>query len=429
MTRVEVRPRTRLGLPPSMALADGEQAWSTEADELMALRHLNTYIESIEKTGYEQLAAQDDALAAVEMEQASVEDALARIAVAKQRDARDQELVLTHFDGAVPFQNQLKPLLQPSDIANIPILRAHASERHNMRTLLSAPQWSAQDIDCLHQAIRSERTRASMLTQGALNPDDPGALDWIRIAANVPFHTPSDCRTRWNLVERPGTNFSRWKNTEKSALAEYMSRAEPNVSWEKVAHALGTHRAGFQALETYQQGVRPVIAWTNELDAELLAAVQQHGPEWPAVARQLGLLPTYASLCQQRHARLKSSTLVHGKWSTTEDAALRAAVAEYGCDWKRVEVRIPGRTGQQCRERWVGRLANIPEGETQAPRRTWTAAEDERLRSCVDTCKTWVEVAKFVGGRTDKMVRERWLLLKRRDEEKRKRKQGSDMPH
>lgn len=42
--------------------------------------------------------------------------------------------------------------------------------------------------------------------------------------------------------------------------------------------------------------------------------------------------------------------------------------------------------------------------------------EDDRLRASMEKCQSWVEVAAQVGGRTDKMVRERWLLLKRRDE-------------
>ena len=61
-------------------------------------------------------------------------------------------------------------------------------------------------------------------------------------------------------------------------------------------------------------------------------------------------------------------------------------------------------------------MANIPEGKKKAARRTWTKEEDDRLRASMEKCQSWVEVAAQVGGRTDKMVRERWLLLKRRDE-------------
>ena len=291
-----------------------------------------------------------------------------------------------------------------------------------MRALLSAPQWSAQDTERLHMAVHAEHVRASTLAPGTCDPALTDTMDWVRIAMHVPFHTPVDCRTRWRLVERPGLNMTRWSHAEKRELAAYMSQTQAGASWDDAAASLGTRRLGFQALETFQRGIRPDIEWNAQLDALLLDAVQKHGPDWSAVALEIGLQPTCAVPCHQRHLHLKASTLVKGRWSPEEDAALRAAVAEYGCDWKRVEIRIPGRTGQQCRERWVGRLANIPEGGTQAPRRPWTAAEDERLRSSIGTCSSWVQIAKQVGGRSDKMVRERWLLLKRRDEEEGRRR-------
>lgn len=396
----------------------GERARQTENDELAALRQLRTHIESVEQRGTVQLAMQSDALASIDAEHTEIDDALALDADAEtQKEAGNENMVGDSEHGE---SSTLAPLLSASDVAAIPILNAHATERRRTRALLSAPQWSTQDIERLHAAVHAESVRANTFVPGSCDPNKPDSMDWVRIAMHVPFHTPVDCRTRWRLIERPGLNMSRWSHAEKRALAEYVA-ARPNVSWDEAAVSLGTKRLGFQALETFQRGVRPEIEWTQELDASLLQAVQKHGPCWGAVALEIGLHPTCAIPCHQRHLRLKASTLVQGRWAPAEDAALRAAVAEYGCDWKRVEIRIPGRTGQQCRERWVGRLANIPEGETQAPRRPWTAAEDERLRSCVGACKSWVQVAQQVGGRSDKMVRERWLLLKRRDEEKERR--------
>ena len=58
----------------------------------------------------------------------------------------------------------------------------------------------------------------------------------------------------------------------------------------------------------------------------------------------------------------------------------------------------------------------------------WTKEEDDRLRACVHSCNTWVEVAAYVGSRSDKMVRERWLLLKRRDDEARRKGGDSANP-
>lgn len=381
--------------------------------ELQQLERLHAQLGTLRDAGDAQRHAQHEALRALDAEQQLVDDALAQIATLERQAAADRELVLAPV---APRVRYTLPLVRHKS----PLLAAHAAERRRTRALLSAPQWSAQDLECLRIAVENERVRAAALHT------DADVLDWSRIAAQVPFHTPADCRTRWRFFERPGVNLTRWSTGEKRTLAASVDQACP--AWEAAAEALRTGRTGYAALEAYQRGVKPAIDWTPERDAALLAAVQALGPDWKAVVQHLGYPAFCASLCHQRHGKLKSTALRLGRWSAEEDAALRAAVAEYGCDWKRVEIRVPGRSGQQCRERWVGRLANIPVGETQATRRAWLPEEDARLRECVQKYKTWVQVAEHVGGRSDKMVRERWLLLRHRDEEEARRQRGEPVP-
>ena len=388
------------------------------AGELPALERVQVQLGTLQSAGLSQRNAQEKALHALDAEQQMVEDALVQLAMSERQAASDRELVLA------PATQQVRyalPLLSRDALASMPLLAQHAAQRRETRALLSTPPWSAQDTECLRIAAENERVRAMALHS------DPSSLDWERIATQVPFHTPLDCRTRWTFFERPGINHSRWSTGEKKALAEHVSQAQ-DVSWEEAAQALQTGRSGYAALETYQRGIKPAIDWTPERDAALLAAVQAVGPDWKAVVQHLGFPAFCASLCHQRHSKLKSTALRLGRWSAEEDAALRTAVGEYGCDWKRVEIHVPGRSGQQCRERWVGRLANIPEGETQATRRAWLPEEDARLRACVHSCKTWVQVAEHVGGRSDKMVRERWILLRRRDEDEARRQRGEPVP-
>lgn len=62
---------------------------------------------------------------------------------------------------------------------------------------------------------------------------------------------------------------------------------------------------------------------------------------------------------------------------------------------------IPGRTNEQCRDRWSERL------NPKIPRGQWTSEEDARLLSAVDEfgLGKWKEVSERVGtGRTDKTV-------------------------
>ncbi|WFD31830.1 hypothetical protein MSPP1_002870 [Malassezia sp. CBS 17886] len=390
--------------------------------DLCTLEQLQREICTIERAGAEQSRVQHQAIEAIEAEQHMIDEALLQLDLAEKQDAEESEIVLGPINPPVRYT---LPVLRREVVDALPLLRAQAAERRRTRALLTRPHWSTQDVECLNVAVQNERMRARALGQGNEAPQ----WDWI--ASQVPYHTPSDCQTRWHFYERRELNRARWGTAEKKDLAtlvqEHETRGEP-ISWEEVARSLGTGRTGAQVLEMYQRTAKPVIQWTAERDALLLETVREVGPEWKTVVERLGLPPACATMCHQRHSKLKTSGLTLGRWRADEDAALRAAVAEYGCDWKRVEIRVPERSGQQCRERWVGRLANIPEGESHATRRNWSKEEDERLRACVHACKTWVQVAKFVGGRSDKMVRERWLLLRRREEEEDRRRRGLHVP-
>lgn len=382
-----------------------DNVWPPDKDmELAALEQLYEKLDTMHTAGVAQEHAQIHALRAIESERRMVEDALRDLDM--EEDNGTQELVIQPVEGAT---RHTLPRLNYEQIQAIPLLRAHTEERRRMRALLSTPPWSARDIECLQTAVQNESLRQSALY------GMPEAKDWTRISAQVPYHTPRDCRTRWTMIQRPGINHARWSTAEKKQLLAYVD-AVPVPSWEEAAAKLGTGRTGYQVLEMYQRSAKRQVEWTPELDEALLQAARAVGPDWKTIAQKLGYPVACAFQCHQRHNKLKSSAMVLGRWSPEEDAALRAAVAQFGCDWKRIEIHVTGRTGQQCRERWVGRLANIPEGRKKAARRTWTKEEDDRLRACMDKCQSWVEVAAHVGGRTDKMVRERWLLLKRRDE-------------
>ena len=379
--------------------------WPQDKDtELVTLEQLYEQLDTMHTAGVAQEHAQIHALQAIESERRIVEDALRDLDM--EEDNGTQEYVVRPIDEASKYA---VPHLSHEQIQAIPLLRTHAEERRRMRALLSTPPWSARDIECLQTSVQNESLRQNTLY------GTPEAKDWSRISVQVPYHTPRDCRTRWTMTQRPGINHARWSTAEKKQLLAYVD-AVSIPSWEEAAAKLGTGRTGYQALEMYQRSAKRQVEWTPELDKALLQAARAVGPDWKTIAQKLGYPVSCAFQCHQRHNKLKSSAMVLGRWSPEEDAALRAAVAQFGCDWKRIEIHVAGRTGQQCRERWVGRLANIPEGKKKAARRTWTKEEDDRLRASMEKCQSWVEVAAQVGGRTDKMVRERWLLLKRRDE-------------
>ncbi|KAL7448318.1 hypothetical protein ACHAWC_000526, partial [Mediolabrus comicus] len=69
----------------------------------------------------------------------------------------------------------------------------------------------------------------------------------------------------------------------------------------------------------------------------------------------------------------KSRTLISDKswWTAEEDNIIREHVKQYGPKkWSKIAMKVPGRTGKQCRERWVNELdPSIFKGP-------WTVDED-----------------------------------------------------
>jgi hypothetical protein len=91
------------------------------------------------------------------------------------------------------------------------------------------------------------------------------------------------------------------------------------------------------------------------------------------------------------------------KWTASEDAQLREAVARMGGrQWKRIAECVSGRSHVQCLQRWQQVL--LP-GLRKGP---WSKEEDVKLKQAMrKNPSTWAEVASLVGGRSSKQCRER----------------------
>jgi hypothetical protein len=108
-----------------------------------------------------------------------------------------------------------------------------------------------------------------------------------------------------------------------------------------------------------------------------------------------------------------------GRWALEEDAKLTSAVAktkkkrwgqEYKIDWVAVASFVPGRTNEQCHQRWKFTLD--PSIDRSAPGRTgkWTEDEDLKLKYSVEMHggKDWAAIAVLVLDRTRKQCSNRW---------------------
>jgi hypothetical protein len=68
---------------------------------------------------------------------------------------------------------------------------------------------------------------------------------------------------------------------------------------------------------------------------------------------------------------------VHQPWTTAEDLKLQQMQEKYGNKWATVAASLPGRTGQQCAQRWRHRV------NPNIRREKWTKEEDEKVRDRV----------------------------------------------
>ena len=107
------------------------------------------------------------------------------------------------------------------------------------------------------------------------------------------------------------------------------------------------------------------------------------------------------------------------KFSPEEDIVLNRLVYQLGQnDWNLIAKFMPDRNPRQCRERWIKYLSPTNRFEPFRPE------EDELLRRLYRQFGAkWVKISRFFQRRTDIQVKNRWLVLMRKEN-----KQGQAEP-
>lgn len=100
-------------------------------------------------------------------------------------------------------------------------------------------------------------------------------------------------------------------------------------------------------------------------------------------------------------------------WTIEEDQKLLDTIAahKYSFAWPKIAEAIPGRSGKQCRERYLNHL------KPSLKFSSWSALEDATVFHLYNVVGSrWSRMTKFLPGRTDNSIKNRFHHLRRRFE-------------
>ena len=160
----------------------------------------------------------------------------------------------------------------------------------------------------------------------------------------------------------------------------------------------------FESSQNYRKG-----KWTVEEDENLRYCLSIFGERnWKKVSEHMEGRSSIQ--CLHRWTKILKPGLVKGPWTLEEDKKLIEWVQKEGAvKWSRAAQYIPGRSGKQCRERWLNNLS------PNLKKSNWNDEEDELIFALYKKYgSAWSKIAKHFNGRTENSIKNRFYSTIRR---------------
>lgn len=158
-------------------------------------------------------------------------------------------------------------------------------------------------------------------------------------------------------------------------------------------------------------------SWTSQEDDKLRKLVHQLGPsKWSEIAKQFPLRDR--KRCRERYVNHLAPSLlpVLSAWSFEDDERLLQLQRTIGCKWAKIAEKMDGKSAASVKNRSL--LLARRESDKQytvrkaLPQR-WLKTENDKLRHLVAThgAKNWLFIASQLPRRTDVQCIQQWYRI------------------
>ncbi|KAK9797749.1 hypothetical protein WJX73_005770 [Symbiochloris irregularis] len=146
------------------------------------------------------------------------------------------------------------------------------------------------------------------------------------------------------------------------------------------------------------------VAGRPEEDKLLYEWQAKLGNRWSGVAKKIP--GRTGQQCAQRWRHKVNPNIRKEKWTEDEDRRLLRLVKQFGNCWAEISRRLDGRTDQQCMGRWRRHL------DPSIKREAWQPHEDATLQSLYGQYGSqWSAIAHGINGRTAQQCRARFFQI------------------